>query len=115
MRVLVCGGRDFNDYEKMEWALSPFLNPEVTTIIHGAARGADSLAGRWAEEHGVPVEVYPADWDKYGKRAGYIRNVQMLNEGKPDVVLAMPGGKGTEMMVMLAEKAGVEVIKIKKE
>ena len=115
-RILVCGGRDYNDYEKVCWALSPYLNteePEITTIIHGAARGADSLADRWATEHKVPVERYPADWAKYGKRAGYIRNVQMLNEGKPDTVIAFPGGKGTEMMIKLARAANVHVIEVK--
>jgi hypothetical protein len=113
MRVLVCGGRDYNDYEKVRWALEPFLNPEVTTIIHGGATGADSLAGRWAEENAIPVEIYFADWNKYGKRAGYIRNVQMLNEGKPDTVIAFPGGKGTEMMINLARSAKVDVIEVK--
>lgn len=117
-RVLVCGGRDYDDYERVTWALSPWLNtdePSITTIIHGAARGADSLADRWATEHGVPVERYPADWNKYGKRAGYIRNVQMLNEGKPDTVIAFPGGKGTQMMINLANAAGVHVIEVKND
>lgn len=115
MRILVCGGRDYDSYSIVEWALSPFLNPEVTTIIHGAAPGADSLADRWAVENGVPVERYPADWKKYGKRAGYIRNVQMLKEGKPDMVLAFPGGKGTAMMIMLAKTAGVHITEVKIE
>lgn len=53
---------------------------------------------------------FPADWDKYGKRAGYLRNVQMLDEGKPDLVVAFPGGKGTAMMVKLAKERGVRVI-----
>jgi len=111
MRILVCGGRDFND----EILLSNTLESHICsnlTIIHGAARGADELAGTWAAHHGFPTETYPANWDKYGKRAGYIRNTQMLNEGKPDLVIAFPGGKGTQMMINLAEAAGVPVVRI---
>jgi hypothetical protein len=111
MRILVCGGRDFNDYTLLSTTLNPYIHDDVT-IVHGAAPGADSLAGRWAKDQGFVTETYPADWNKYGKRAGYIRNVQMLNEGKPDLVIAFPGGKGTQMMINLAEAAGVPVVKI---
>lgn len=82
------------------------------TIIEGGARGADAAAADFAAVEWLTLEEYPADWDKYGKRAGYIRNAEMLKKGKPDVVVAFPGGSGTEMMVKLAEKAGVEVIKV---
>ena len=111
MRILVCGGRDFNDYT----LLSETLNPHIHTglvIIHGGARGADSLAEHWARDNADFIESYPADWNKYGKRAGYIRNTKMLNEGKPDLVIAFPGGKGTQMMINLAEAAKVPVIKV---
>lgn len=114
MRILVCGGRDFNNRALFNKALQPYASKE-NTIIHGAARGADSLANTWAYDNDCEVIAYPANWDKYGKRAGYIRNVQMLNEGKPDLVIAFPGGKGTEMMALLAESAGVSVIKVKVE
>jgi hypothetical protein len=111
MKILVCGGRDFNNRAIADVHLDAFANNE-TTIIHGAARGADSLADAWAKDNGVTVKAYPADWNKYGKRAGYIRNVQMLNEGKPDLVIAFPGGKGTDMMIMLAQSANVRVMEI---
>jgi hypothetical protein len=90
----------------------PYMNEEDLTIIHGAASGADSLASIWAKAFAHKVESYPADWAKYSKRAGYIRNTQMLNEGKPDLVVAFPGGKGTQMMINLAEAAGVPVVRI---
>jgi hypothetical protein len=111
MRILVCGGRDFSDYNLVSLTLNPYGCIDLK-IIHGAAKGADSLAQRWAKDNGYPDEAYPANWDKYGKRAGYIRNVQMLNEGKPDLVIAFPGGKGTQMMINLAEAAGVPVVKV---
>lgn len=83
-------------------------------VVHGAARGADSLSGEVAEELGCTVEVYPADWLKYGKAAGPIRNKQMLDTG-PDVVLAfhddLENSKGTRHCVTEAEKRGLEVRK----
>ena len=113
MRVLVCGGRDFNDEKALRYAMnSVTAGAENVVIIHGGARGADSLAGLIADKAGVPVEVFPADWDRHGKRAGFVRNTQMLVEGKPDLVLAAPGGKGTAMMVEIARKAGVRVVEL---
>lgn len=130
MRVLVCGGRNYGwvdkkshigfnheEYDLMEWELNCITNPEhggkwSFEMICGMAFGADTMAYNWAKRHGVKVHEYPADWEKYGKRAGYIRNKQMLEEGKPDLVVAFPGGKGTAMMVNLARQAGVRVIEI---
>lgn len=109
MRILVCGGRDYNDDRTFRNVLAKYYHKDMV-IIQGDARGADYLAKTYAKDFGVECESFPADWNKYGKRAGYIRNVQMLNEGKPDLVIAFPGGKGTAMMVNLAEKAGVEVV-----
>lgn len=109
MRVLVCGGRDYTDLVKVHRILDEYL---ISCIIHGAARGADTLAGKYAYFHSIPTEVYPAEWDKYGKSAGYIRNKQMLDKGKPDLVVAFPGGKGTNMMCDLAKKANVPVHRV---
>lgn len=124
MKVLICGGRDYNDWntfrDKLETiALERFPRlPEdeygnwlygPVTIIHGGARGADSLADQWAVVNWCTIQEFHAEWEKYGKRAGYVRNAQMLTEGKPDLVIAFPGGKGTAMMVKLAKEAGVEV------
>jgi len=105
-RVLVCGGKDFNDYDLLKSCLG---RHEISTIIHGNARGADSLADRYAREKGIDRIVYPANWEGHGKLAGFIRNSMMLNHGKPDKVIAFPGGVGTEMMIDIAKKAGVEV------
>lgn len=104
-RYLICGGRDFDNYALMEDALAKLiLHPEDAIIFHGDARGADSLADRWAREHGVPVKAFPADWDRHKKAAGPIRNRQMLMEGRPDVVIAFPGGPGTKNMVEQADR-----------
>lgn len=68
------------------------------------------MAVDWAVINWCPFTEFPADWDKYGKSAGYIRNQQMLDEGCPDYVVAFPGGAGTNMMKRIASKAGVPVI-----
>lgn len=113
-RVLVCGGRDFSDRERFDWTMVQcgLFGDVVTVIIHGGAPGADQMAGQWALDHGVPAEVYPADWQAHGKAAGPIRNQRMLDEGRPDLVVAFPGGKGTADMVRRAKAAGVEVIEV---
>jgi cysteine synthase len=110
-RYLICGGREFEDYALMEKALRALiLHPEDAVVIQGAARGADTLAARWAQCNGVPCEAYPANWELHGRAAGPIRNQQMLDEGKPDVVIAFPGSAGTRDMVMKARKAGLVAI-----
>lgn len=111
MRVLVCGGRNYDDWPRLKEKLDELHEKyKFTEVIHGAAEGADSLAGVWSRWYGVKETPFPADWKQYGKRAGYVRNNQMLEEGKPDMVVAFRGGKGTEMMVDLAEKAGVPTL-----
>jgi len=119
MRVLVCGGRDYKDYDTVCDTLDALLNPnndplpaDPHTIIHGQAHGADLLADTWAVNNYVMIEEYPADWATHGKAAGPIRNKQMLDIGKPDLVVAFPGGAGTKNMCTLARAAGVEVRKV---
>lgn len=107
MRVIVCGGRDYSDADAVEQVLLA-LNPHHVTIVHGAAPGADTLAGDLGHQLGFDIEPYPADWDKHGRAAGPIRNKQMLDSGA-DLVIAFPGGRGTTNMVLQAEKAGVPV------
>lgn len=113
-RVLVCGGRYFSDTKFVYSVLDEYhkhIEP-IGVLIEGDARGVDRIAGFWARRVGIDNIKFPADWDKYGKAAGAIRNRQMLEEGDPDVVLAFPGGLGTANMIALAEKAGVEVERI---
>lgn len=106
MRALVCGGRDYADKDAVFYLLGLLhrgYNFEV--VIHGDASGADALAAAWARDRGVPVAAYPADWDAHGKKAGPIRNQQMLDEGRPDIVIAFPGGRGTYDMLKKAAAA----------
>ena len=112
-RMLVCGGRDFTDWELLVEELTWLLgSDDYGTIIHGGARGADSLAGEYARDNGLKEIVFKADWNKHGNAAGHIRNKRMLVEGKPDIVAAFPGGKGTADMIRQAELYGVEVVRL---
>lgn len=119
MKVLICGSRHFNDYDKLYYEINGILfdkgNYEdytiVDCIVSGHAKGADTLGEQYAKNNNIPLEIYPANWDKYGKAAGPIRNKQMLDEGKPDLVIAFMAkdSRGTKNMVDQATKAGVEV------
>mgnify|MGYP001581890289 CR=1 FL=1 len=114
MRVLVCGGRNYNDAMTLDsWLGSIHKSDGIELIIHGAARGADLLAGIFATHAGIPVLTFAADWARLGRKAGSLRNQQMLDEGKPDLVVAFPGGRGTADMVQRARDAGVRVIEVK--
>jgi hypothetical protein len=109
IRLLVCGGRDFADIGRLDHVLSAYYG-HIVLLIHGGARGADNLAGAWAMARKIPVRVYPVNWKKYGRSAGPIRNQQMLEDARPDLVIAFPGRKGTADMVRRALIAGVPVI-----
>ena len=124
MRILICGGRDMDRTDAWNWlernlydeiaslnGTASAYKAKIEKVIHGGARGADEGAGDWAKSEHVPVVVCPADWKKHGKAAGPIRNREMLQVHKPDIVIALPGGRGTANMIMLAESHGVPVIR----
>lgn len=116
MIVLVCGGRDYDDKETLGLYLD-FINKthgEITKIIHGNANGADSLSQDWAMRHGIEFVKFLADWKTHGKSAGHIRNKQMLYEGKPDLVVAFPGGVGTDSMVRYTIASGTPILIVPK-
>jgi hypothetical protein len=111
VRVLVCGGRGFKDRALMTRTMTS-LCPSPTLVIHGGATGADALADEWARWWDIPRAVHHADWHGLGKAAGPTRNQLMLDQEKPELVVAFPGGRGTTDMVRRAEKAGVRVMRV---
>lgn len=115
MKILICGDRNWNDYNLILETLKKL--EDVTVVIQGEAKGADYQGKTAAKALDIPVQSYPADWNTYGKSAGPIRNHQMLQEGKPDLILAFHDdlihSKGTKHMVEIATKAGIEVRVIK--
>jgi hypothetical protein len=111
MRVLVCGGRNYHEGVSLFTALDAIrIDHDTLIIIQGGASGADQLAREWCVARCVPYINYPADWRTHGKKAGPIRNQQMLDDGKPDLVMAFPGGRGTADMVRRATDANIKVI-----
>ena len=115
MKVLVCGGRNFADVEQLNRVLDEFNEEDpIDTLLEGGAKGAERMAGMWARNHEprINVEVFPANWDKYGRSAGFVRNKQMLDQGKPFMVVAFVGGVGTKMMIKLARDANIPVTEV---
>jgi hypothetical protein len=129
MKVLVCGGRKFNDEALVNRVLGNIHSTEnITLLIHGRATGADQLAGKWAKRNGVEVEEHAAKWSdlshpdavirtrkdgtQYDALAGLRRNSAML-ERCPKLVVAFPGGSGTADMVHKARLEFITVIEVK--
>jgi hypothetical protein len=115
IRVIIAGGRDFQDYEllkeKCDWLFSQTLFCEIT-IICGEAIGADSLGRRYAKENDIQIESYPVtseDWEMYGKRAGYLRNVKMAETATHLIAFWNGYSKGTEHMIDLGWKKDLDV------
>ena len=112
--VLVCGGRKFAGWPAVQRVLDR-ISPDV--IIHGAATGADTMAGRYAKENDIACRSFPAKWRVQtgngrwttNRAAGHERNQRMLDEGKPDLVVAFPGGTGTSNMVKISRQQGFRV------
>jgi hypothetical protein len=116
VKVLVTGGRDYGNVGAV-WAALDGLRFEHgrITVIQGGAAGADRLAREWCfAQPSCHLINEPADWLHHGKAAGPIRNHRMLDEHKPDLVLAFPGGRGTADMCRRARAAGVPVREVGK-
>ncbi len=110
MVILVSGGREYTDWNTVNLVLTNIhRETPIEKIVHGGARGADSLGGKWAKENDILEKVYKPDWNTYGKAAGSIRNQQMLDEESIDLLVSFPGGKGTADMKKRAKYKGVEI------
>lgn len=108
MRVIIAGGREIEDYQLLLDAIEN-ADFEITTVISGGARGVDALGERYAIEKNLPLEIFPADWEKYRKAAGPIRNGQMAEAA--DALIAVWDGKSTGTMNMIdqATEKGLHV------
>jgi hypothetical protein len=130
MRLVVTGGRQFNNMTMMHMGMLQVcerMHDYIDVVIHGDATGADKLADAWCMFQGIPTEKFPARWSEihlpgarvrvgrhgaYNVLAGMWRNQQMIDEGKPDAWLAMPGGTGTADMVTRCRAAGLPGIEV---
>ena len=113
-KLLVSGSRTITDKHKVFQALdemmSVMLKGEDVTIIEGGAKGVDTLARQYAIERKIPYEEHPADWDKNGRAAGYIRNVEMVKEADVALIIWDGKSKGTAHAMKICEKKGVKYL-----
>lgn len=108
MKVIIAGGRNFEDYEVVKKAIeeSGYL---ITEVVSGKAPGVDSLGERWAKENNIPIIPFPADWSTYDRAAGPIRNQKMADYS--DTLVAVWDGvsRGTKDMVRRMKKMNKDV------
>ena len=110
--VAVTGGRDFHNPHLVRQVLSEeHAKRPIEVLVHGGATGADASAGTWARNHGIYQAVFPAPWVK-GPKAGPLRNVIMLKIARPRLLIAFPGGAGTDHCVRAAGVLGIEVVRV---
>lgn len=129
MRVIIAGGRDFDSFELLKSEAikifkqlkteSYYNTKDDITIISGTARGADKLGEQFANKYHLKCERFPANWDKFGKSAGYKRNQHMSTFAKEDngVLIAFWNGssKGTKHMIDIATRDGLRVFVVEYE
>ena len=108
MKVIIAGSRDITNYNLLLKVIekSKF---EITEVVSGTARGVDKLGERYAEENNIPLKKFPADWNKYNKMAGYLRNKQMAEYA--DALIAIWDGesRGTKNMIDIAKKMKLDI------
>jgi hypothetical protein len=109
MRVAIIGGRNFDDYERLSQVITN-LHVPVKSIVSGGAKGADRFAERYAEEKNIPITVFLPDWEKHGKAAGMVRNVQIVENA--DFLVAFWDGEslGTKHSIDLAKRKKIPYI-----
>ncbi len=106
--VIIAGSREFQDYALLCRKCDViFSRRKPTAILCGEARGADTLGKRYAQEHGIPVLSFPADWEKYGRKAGFLRNQEMADNADALVAFWDGKSKGTKNMIDIADNAGI--------
>ncbi|HWE22163.1 MAG TPA: DUF2493 domain-containing protein [Hyphomicrobiaceae bacterium] len=109
--VLICGGPNFDDRARLVATLDGLHQERgFALLIAGGTRGAGGLAAEWAKVRRVACDVYHTDWLRLGSEAGRIRNERMLAEGRPELVVAFPGGSRTSHLMHIARDSGIEVI-----
>jgi len=108
MRTIIAGSRKCPHYHLICQAMEE-AGWEITTVISGCAKGADTFGEQYAEEHGIPVERHPADWERFGRSAGPHRNHEMAQCAEALIAVLYPGSRGTENMIQEAKDAGLKI------
>jgi hypothetical protein len=110
MKTIIAGSRSFSNYKLLKDFCDKF---NITEVISGTAPGADRLGERYALERGIPIKRFPADWIKYGKSAGYIRNEQMADHGERLIAFWDGYSRGTYNMIKIAKEYKLKEIQVK--
>jgi len=108
VKVIIAGSRHYSDYAEMVAGIEA-SGFDVTEVVSGGARGADELGERWARERDIPIKRFEADWDELGKRAGFVRNGEMVAYAEALVAFPLANSKGTANTIERATKAGLRV------
>jgi hypothetical protein len=106
MKIAIIGSRTFNDYYTLQETLNPYKF-KITTVVSGAAKGADLLGEKWALENNIKTLIFPADWNKYGKRAGFIRNKDIIKNCDYVIAFWDNKSKGTAHSISLCKKYNI--------
>jgi hypothetical protein len=110
MKVIIAGSRDFNDYNELcKFCDHVLQNQKEIEVVSGTAKGADQLGEKYATERGYTIKQFPADWDKHGRSAGYIRNEEMAKYADALIAFWNGNSKGTEHMINLAKKYNLKI------
>jgi hypothetical protein len=110
MKVIIAGSRDFDDYNGLcKYCDHVLQNQKEIEIVSGTAKGADQLGEKYATERGYAIKKFPADWDKHGRSAGYIRNEEMAKYADALIAFWNGNSKGTEHMINLAKKYNLKI------
>lgn len=106
MKIAIIGSRTFDDYSLLQETLKLYKS-KITLIVSGAAKGADSLGEKWALENNIKTLIFPANWNKYGKRAGFIRNEDIIKNCDCVIAFWDNKSKGTAHSISLCEKYNI--------
>lgn len=108
MRTIISGGRDYRfSYSDISYLDDLMGWLPITEVVSGTARGADKAGEAWARSRGLPVKQFPADWERHGRKAGPLRNLDMADYA--DALVAFPGGDGTKDMVKTARHRRLDI------
>jgi predicted double-glycine peptidase len=108
VKTIIAGDRTFSNYQTLIVAVNQ-SNFIITEVVSGAAKGVDTLGEKWAKEKSIPIKRFPADWSRYGKLAGPIRNKEMANYAEALIALPSKDSKGTRDMIRQAKSVGLKV------
>ena len=109
MKLIIAGSRGIFDYRIVRQAVEDSDFEFITEVVSGAAKGVDTLGEEWADEYFIPVKHFPADWDKHGRKAGALRNIEMGDYADALVAIRKDGSRGTTHMIEYMQKLGKPV------